>query len=227
MKQTKVIISPHMDDAALSMGGNILRNDAKCKMITLFASNWTLAGIDDNPAKITNIRLSEEQKIVEKFNAEFVFGNFPEATMRGYNDWGMKCNLQKDAKLLGKIINLINTNIDAEDEIYLPAAIGEHVDHVLVFETIPSLKSKNIKIYEDLPYATYGGTFERINKISHLYKTTEKLINITDTIDKKLECLKLYQSQLTKNDIIKIKNYAKSIKKDGAFYERLWVIDVE
>lgn len=224
MKATKVIISPHMDDAALSMGGTILQDNEKFKIITLFGSNWTLDGINPDSNKVTNIRLSEEQKVIKLFKAEFVFANLPEATMRGYNNWMAKCDLQKEKQLFKKIINIIKENTNVEDELFLPAAIGEHVDHALVFETIKSLNNKKIRLYEDLPYATYGGTKERIEKISNLYKITEVLTNINNTINAKLECLNIYKSQLTPDDIIKVKNYAKNLGKTADFYERIWMI---
>ena len=143
-KTTKVIISPHMDDAALSMGGTILQDNWRFKIITLFGSNWTLDGINPDSNKVTSIRLSEEQKVIKLFDAEFIFANLPEVTMRGYHDWNTKCDLQKEKQLFIKIINIINENTNAEDEVFLPAAIGEHVDHVLAFETIKSLKKDTL-----------------------------------------------------------------------------------
>ncbi|MCQ2562621.1 MAG: PIG-L family deacetylase [Alphaproteobacteria bacterium] len=225
MQPKKVIISPHMDDAALSMGGSILQNTSQIKIITLCASNWTLEGISSDSDKITSIRRAEEQQFINKINAEFVFCNLPEATMRGYNDWTLKCDLNKDKSLFKKIICIINENTNLDDEIYLPAAIGEHVDHTLVFETIKYLNNKNIRIYEDLPYATYGGTTERIEKIRKTYQLTEQLTDITTQIDKKVDCLQIYTSQLTQEDITNVKKYAQNIRKDKKFYERTWIIN--
>ena len=125
-----------MDDAALSMGGGILQNDSKVKIITLFGSNWTLDGISPDSDRITKIRIAEEQSFIKKVKAEFIFCNLPEATMRGYSDWTMKCDLHKDHELLEEIIAIINKNTESEDEVYLPAAVGEHIDHTLVFESI-------------------------------------------------------------------------------------------
>lgn len=227
MKKNIVIVSPHMDDAALSMGGGILQNDSKVKIITLFGSNWTLDGISPDSDRITKIRIAEEQSFIKKVKAEFIFCNLPEATMRGYSDWTMKCDLHKDRELLEEIIAIINKNTESEDEVYLPAAVGEHIDHTLVFESIKFLHNKNLRLYEDLPYATYGGTTERINKIKKTYQIIEHLINITDVIDEKLSCLKIYKSQLTQEDIGSVKKYAHNIENDENFYERLWSLSVK
>lgn len=218
-----LILSPHLDDALLSMGGSILLLKKKFNVSTFFNTAWTTLSKKMSVQEITKLNLKEEITVMNALKCQFDFLNYPEALLRGYKQWNDPLDLKNEKNLISEIKKSITKKIVSSNAIYIPAAIGQHVDHLLVFSIFCDLCYKlDVYIYEDLPYAYYGDTDNRLKIIQRNFKTTEILIDITDVISMKKKYLSEYKTQLSKDDIENVLNYAKTIKSDGRFYERIW-----
>jgi LmbE family N-acetylglucosaminyl deacetylase len=138
------------------------------------------------------------------------FLNLPDAVFRGY---------EADAQLLGEprpddpppIEGLRATLAGrAPDALYLPFAIGGHVDHRLARRAAMSLLAKpgspyldRTRFYEDFPYALTTG-FERPEQLDPEIlpslppgvKLTPEYVEIADLLERKLAGLRSYESQL-------------------------------
>lgn len=220
----KLIVSPHLDDAFLAMGGTLLRHKHKQRydVLTLFNTAWALAPFEKiHYSELTAINLQEEKAVMSILGCNFTFLNLPEALLRGYSNWNENVNYARDEWITMTIRKNIITNI--YDEIFFPAAIGNHVDHQLVYSIISTLSSKPvIYVYEDLPYACYDGYEARIRDIQRQFATEEILTDISAYKRIKANYLSIYKSQLDTNTIDMVTHYSENIKSNGYSYERVW-----
>lgn len=228
-----LIISPHLDDAILSLGGYLLsRKDKNDLVFSLFNTAWTALDEDYSVQEITDMNLEEEKKVISMIGCKHKFGGYNEALLRGYTNWNAPLCIESEKELLEKIIFEICEVVKKGnfDKIFSPLAIGKHVDHVLVYEVAKKIKRKleewkiELLFYEDLPYATYGGRNERLQEIKNDFALLEKKFNISSFFEQKCCCLKCYKSQLNDLDIARIKKYAIPNSFLTEISENVWVL---
>lgn len=215
-----LIISPHLDDAVLSLGGFLsLMQNSNCKVITIFNTAWSIDEEIKDWRNITKKNLAEEKKVMEELRCEFRFLNYPEALLRGYIKWYDALDFEKDKVYFEKIVRDLLPEIEKYDNFFLPRGIGKHVDHLLIreiFTVIPKL-ANSIFFYEDLPYSCY-------EEFQEFDKEMEILIDISKVIEKKCKLLDIYKSQLDKDMIAMIKGYSLKLGRKGHNFERIWKI---
>lgn len=213
-----LIISPHLDDAVLSLGGFLsLMHSSNCKVITIFNTAWSIDGNIKDWENITKKNLAEEKNAMKKLRCEFGFLNYPEALLRGYINWNDEIDMEKEKNLFKKIIQDLLPEIERYDDIFFPKGIGKHVDHLLtrnIFTEIPKLKN-NIFFYEDIPYSCY-------EELQTFDKEMEILIDISKVIENKTELLNIYKSQLDLDMIIMVQDHSSKIGRKGQNCERIW-----
>lgn len=229
----KIIYSPHLDDAILSLGGTIKKwidQQNKVLVIDIFSLSDYIRGKKLDWKEATKIRKYEEQKTAKILGYKLKFLDKLESGLRGYkrvcDHYPKKINWKKDQKVFKSLVEIFKNQLKRRDEYYFPLAIGENVDHLLVREAAikaitSGLKKKKIFFYEDLPYV-YSHLLNQ--KIIRRLKLTPILTKIN--IRKKLSLVKIFKSQIKKaNDnsdwCYRIKEYAAKLKRKG-FYERSW-----
>lgn len=215
-----LIISPHLDDAVLSLGGFLsLMHSSNCKVITIFNTAWSVDENIKDWENITEKNLAEEKSVMKKLKCEFKFLNYPEALLRGYVKWNADLDMEKEKSLLKRIIQDLLPEIEKYDNIFFPKGIGKHVDHLLtrnIFTAIPKLtKNINIFFYEDIPYSCY-------EELPVFDKEMEILIDISKVIENKSELLNIYKSQLDLDMIAMVQKHSSKIGRKGHNCERIW-----
>jgi LmbE family N-acetylglucosaminyl deacetylase len=227
-----VILSPHPDDVAYSIGGSVylLSPECDCTILTVFSRSIyaPVIEINSNESTITKIRNHEEREYAKTIGVKQVSLNFPDASVLGYTaESELEADYTKDErfdKVSIRIHNLINQF--SPELILSPVAIGGHIDHQIVFQSIRT-NFYNIPTlyYEDLPYASYFKQSQLLNQIKngigHLANPI--LINIVEYLQQKLDNLSIYKSQLIEQDKRAILNYANSLSSSKVeYFERLW-----
>ncbi len=225
----KIIFSPHIDDAFLSLGGSILDWKEKGEnilVVNVFSvSNYTQYGIGE-AEEVTEERKKEEIKVQKKTGVSSVFLDFPEALLRGYEMqkkepyYPNKLNKKAEKKWFPQIKEVLFSYFKEEEEVYFPLAIGNHVDHLLVREAGRSfLKKKEKKgtvwFYEDIPYAQRYKLPENFIKKMGLNSFKKEI-----DLSRKVGIVKEYNSQVEEKWIEELREYAKKIYRKGG--ERLW-----
>mgnify|MGYP000694294208 CR=1 FL=1 len=213
-----LIISPHLDDAILSLGGFLsLMQNLNCKVITIFNTAWSIDKDIKEWKSITKKNLAEEKKAMRELRCDFKFLNYPEALLRGYIRWNDALDLKKDKKLFEKITRDLLPEVEKYDNIFLPRGIGKHVDHLLIREMFTAIpKSQNsIFFYEDLPYSCYE-EFEEYDKEMNI------LIDISRVINIKTKLLNIYKSQLDMDTIEMVEQHSLKLGRKGRNCERIW-----
>lgn len=167
-----LVLSPHLDDAAFSLGPYLADASKKNKITvaTVFTksekdlSDFAMACQLDKglscDVDYMSIRREEDIEWSNRINVKVIHGLLPEAPHRGYNS---------AKELFGSITELPNFENDLNDwfldllhktkpdAIFCPLGVGSHVDHVLVRQTVlnQKLSKAPIFLYKDLPYAEH------------------------------------------------------------------------
>ena len=232
-----LIISPHLDDAALSLGGMILQNPG-CRVLDLFNTAWS---VDDQlnaqgVAKITATNLDEETRVMKALKASFTFKALPEALDRDPSmSWCAPIDLERDHEVQLAAAFAIASEIQGAQHIFIPMAVGEHTDHILVHDLANLVlnSGKRVSLYEDLPYATYNDDdnnfSRRLRRVSKIFSLQSEVIDITDQLEQKLKVLENYKSQLNNDHIRRVQQHALGLAADATHStkacERVWHIE--
>lgn len=226
-KKKIVIVSAHSDDAALCLGGYLSEFDGEKEIINVF-STCVCSVIKElkTPEEITCVNNREEEQFAKKVEAKLKFLNENEVLLRGYLYWRGEVIENIDKELIMRVSKKIENEISEADEIYFPIGIGNHVDHKILFSIGQALAKKEYPIlfYEDLPYAQEIGS----DKLQPYLKNFGRcqLIDITESIEKKLELCAIYKTQYDCDYLKILKDYANKLnpEKPSNYFERVWKI---
>lgn len=168
--KTILVLSPHLDDAAFSVGPLLAELKAKAQIVvaTVFTKSIANPGafalacqLDKGLAASIDymlIRRQEDVKWSEKIGVEAMHGPFAEAPHRGY---------ESPKELFGPILQTDEIELNlrswledlivslSPEVILIPLGIGNHVDHQWVRKTAETTVSNLLTLayYPDQPYA--------------------------------------------------------------------------
>lgn len=210
-----LFISPHFDDAAFSCGGTILKktksghNTALCTVFSRDARPMGKFALECQESKgiphtvsYLELRSVEDSEYAEKCGVKVRFElGFLEAPYRGYDSIvSLFSTIQEfDHHLVEQIsfeIIKVISSFGSRCVLYIPSAIGGHVDHLLVRSTVETLlqaipeRVLSVLLYEDFPYCA---RHRPKNGTAAEYLHVE---DITNNLDEKIENLLLYRSQI-------------------------------
>lgn len=201
-----LIISPHCDDAMLSLGSTIINKSlGSFSIVNVFTrTNYTISG-NNHIDFVTKLRKEEEYSVMSKLNIEVDFLDFDDACIRQpysnhidsyleqhidpYSDLSFFRVRRTIRKVLEKFISCL---------IFFPLAIGNHIDHRICYLIAVELLKQRMPIffYEDIPYSSSLNDHELKRMISQLEIDFEDIVIKSDDCTKKLAMLKLYHSQI-------------------------------
>ncbi|MBS1807434.1 MAG: PIG-L family deacetylase [Acidobacteria bacterium] len=228
-----VILSPHPDDIAYSLGGTVqqFHLDMEWTILTVFGRSVYAPHCPKavTESDISNIRNREDVYYTNQVGARLIKFNFPDASIMGYTSESELSASYQDARF-SKICSSLDQclrNI-RPDRIIIPLALCDHVDHRIVFEAASrssALLCADVWYYEDLPYAWYLSEEDLQRQIrARLGSAANSLcINITRELPRKLKMLAGYSSQICSQDQEVVINYASRVQSGAFMYaERLW-----
>ncbi len=228
-KRKKIVyISPHFDDMVLSNGGiirNILNNNGSIVLVNVFTkSSWSSQLENKNERYITRIRELEDNKYCVKLGIQNINLGFNDSSIRGYNDINeLFASVDNDSIFfcIKQKLYTVLKNINF-DYVLCPLAIGQHIDHEIVFKSIKSIYKLKVLFYEDLPYGCkYSDSYIRKCIKKKLDYPKEYYFDITEVIDNKCNDISIYKSQLEKQLVSDVINYSNRFE-NRKHYERLW-----
>ena len=159
------MLSPHYDDAPLSLGQSMHDGELSRHRVTVGVvfgrSNWT---IWFHPTRsrwplASAIRLGEELRAAFRFRYRLRLGRLEECVLRtgdlaseSFLDAGFDASASGD---LPSVEALVDEWAAGYDVVIAPLGIGDHVDHRLVAEAARRLMDGGapVAFYEDRPYA--------------------------------------------------------------------------
>ena len=235
----KIILSPHYDDFIFSLGGLAWHwsNHSKPPTTNLVLFSQSGYANDQNQflsasvAAVSQLRLKEEQRALgELHNVKLILGHQLDAPLRGYRDVTRPRHfkLLSERALHRKLTDLIISVFRLNGQIFIPLAIGSHIDHLLVRDVAMKLiksaefnQKKSFYFYEDLPYAGSRELADKKNATEFIKNNHLRPIEFEISLIEKLRLINFYPSQLNEKTIKEIKFHASSISLKGDF-ERVW-----
>lgn len=168
-----VAISPHLDDAAFSVGGLLAaraRAGDRITILTCFTGNvarptgFALAcQLDKGLAPDVDymaLRRAEDRAACAVIGADAIHLPLLEAPHRGYASalelFGPR---REDDGMLGPLATMLGEHLDTlrPDLLLGPLAVGDHVDHWLVRDALAAI-GRPVLLWEDWPYLTRATT---------------------------------------------------------------------
>jgi LmbE family N-acetylglucosaminyl deacetylase len=217
-----VILSPHLDDAALSCGGRML-GDRSMLVVNVFsrAAWWRFAHEPlRDEAKIRACRLAEEELVGRLSGCGQRRLDLPEALLRGYTmaELFTAAEGEQDREVSVRIGEAVEEMARGHPAVhwYLPLGVGGHIDHRLVRDAgraaleRAGVKPAHVHFYEDQPYAARPEHAADGDWSAMIPGVTlrEDALGIEDVLAWKLEMLRAYWSQFRWSELVELKRYA-------------------
>jgi len=220
---TITVISPHIDDAVLSLGGLIdkLAPEFDIRVINIFTlSNWINPnGIfkskyaETDTDIISGMRKAEEMESNRQLHYRSEFLDFPDRPLRD--------NTMPQHELHGRIKDVIKEYLEKDSCVLFPLGV-DHPDHKIIAAIGNELFEEGhcILFYEDMPYTARKYGSGDLVKAMAVQRGLSPLSFEID-IQRKLESIKVYESQISEYWLTDIYNYS---QKEGSsmFFEYIW-----
>lgn len=229
-----VILSPHPDDIALSMGGTLSKlaqNQCEILLISFFDRGNYLREKSGTFEQVTYIRTSEDLQFAKRLQIPRISFSYPDATARQYpsiKSIFQRSNGKDDTffyKVLSDLKSFLSYLSCKEYLIWCPLALGNHIDHLIVRDAVRETIGQDqlVLFYEDLPYAC-DFSFEQIDSFASSLGAKSFIVNriINNSIANKLLLVGIYKSQIGQMEIDAVKMHAIRVG-DKTPAERFWV----
>ena len=240
-----IVVSPHPDDAPLSLGGRMLARRLGARkagvadlVINVFSRTaWTRFPRQLADAEhIAAVRAEEEELVARLAHLRLRMLGLPEAMLRGHKlaDVFTAAFTQDDDIVRGQLTNALTKLAAANPKAtwYLPLGIGNHIDHRIVQQgSLAALQQarvpeEQILFYEELPYAVKEKTDGDFIATLNGRALVRDAVELKDALRWKLEMSRVYWSQFTWTQIKQLGEYAERIG-SGRAIERCWRLPPE
>lgn len=200
MTKSVLFVAPHPDDETLGCGGTIAKY--KSQGMNIFWLIVTEMKMEYGfSSEQVQKRASEINEVVSLYGFDNVFSlGFPPA---GLENIGKADLIRKVAEIIDKV---------QVTDIFLPFFGDAHSDHKVVFESCfsacksfrhPSIK--RVLCYETLSETNFGVRYFGKNFVPNVYE------DITNTFDKKIKALEIYESEFAEHPFPRSKNSVKAL----------------
>ena len=166
-----LVLSPHRDDAAVSLSLSIAHwlavghSGTLLNVFTrsLYAPYSDAESVHENDrlSYVSALRKREDETFLRKLpGATMTDLNIKDAPIRLHCDSSIVCDMDVDPndKAIEKIYKAVSKQIETPHCLVLPLALGHHVDHRVVRDSaLPLTPNLPCAFYEELPYATRDG----------------------------------------------------------------------
>jgi LmbE family N-acetylglucosaminyl deacetylase len=172
-----IYLSPHLDDAALSCGGQICQETGKHHPILIVT---VMAGEPDANVKLSDfakslhrrwelardavvVRRAEDVVACQILQADHLHWSMPECIYRVDSATGKPCYPSWESIITSRhpaderVVDWLThqlLQLPAADQIIAPLTAGNHVDHRLVRQAAEQVFGNTLIYYEDFPYVT-------------------------------------------------------------------------
>lgn len=154
-----LLISPHPDDIAWSLGVTVARlgaAGAHLSCVTLFGrTRYAPSSPRHGTLAATALRAREEDEWAALTGVRVRRCDLPDASLRGFDD-ETEMGPEPESKIVHRVSDRLRSAIAEErpDLIAAPLARGGHVDHAATRRALRALDpAVDVLWYEDLPYA--------------------------------------------------------------------------
>jgi LmbE family N-acetylglucosaminyl deacetylase len=229
-----LVISPHPDDAVLSLGASIGSHpNVRTHVWNVFS--WQLYSLS-GPAS-PDVVLAEECDAIGLIGADVTFAGLPEAGTRAPSArlsdllGAERADLQTSptSQLLSDVMAALRDVLSSQrpDVVFGPLGAGGHVDHVIAREALIAVTrevgSLPVALYEDLPYALNTSWREAalVSVAGAGFRLSPTFLSVPDEGRLKLQALGRYPSQLRPSQVQRVVDHGWS-SENTKWGERIW-----
>ncbi|HEY1100752.1 MAG TPA: PIG-L family deacetylase [Myxococcota bacterium] len=153
---TLVVVSPHLDDAVLSVGAAIAARAGSERVVVV--SVCTAVGGPGHRLQGAHDRVAEDRVATAVLGAHAVHLGLPDAPLRGISEdwWGLCDGDDVDAAFVATIADRLRPHLVDASDVWGPLAVGRHVDHRAVRAALDACGVVHAR-YEERPYARERG----------------------------------------------------------------------
>ena len=197
-KNKVLVLEPHCDDFALSALSYTL-NKYNVKVLNVFSETsidyftWNHL-FKITPNEYEKLRLNESVFAIEEVLGE-EFISLREKSTRINN----KTQKELTQKIIDSVLEILKKDSSIET-IMIPMGIGNHPDHLIVYEAIMNnkklLKEYNLILYPEYPYSRRKNSYhDRLKEIECEYAITPIFESIEDKLETITDITTIYKSQ--------------------------------
>lgn len=211
-----IYLSPHLDDVALSCGGQIVeqRMNGRSVLITTIAAGHPPATLSELARNLhehwellsnaVTIRREEDKLACALLDADYLHWNIPDAIYRLHPidqtplyptmEMIVEPILPVDHGLIVALVKALQT-LPTHQQVVAPLAVGNHVDHQITRLAAEYCFGSSLLYYEDYPYAHLPGALEKV--IRPVEGWQSEVIDLSEqTLMTKLQAVASFESQL-------------------------------
>ena len=234
-----LLLSPHADDVALSVGGSLHRGIFRrpLTLATLFGrSNFVSGEFSPDWRGATDSRREEDEAFAARVNARLRYFELEEATLRPIGGGGgdrifaatADEPMPVPAALTSALRELLATV--RPEIVVLPLGLGCHRDHLLTQREGTALgreTATTLVYYEDLPYAARLGKRKIREHARALHPAVRPLrIDIRPALDEKLRSVSIYRTQVAPGELRSAVGGMHRLGRSKAC-ERIWTLGTD
>jgi LmbE family N-acetylglucosaminyl deacetylase len=162
-----VVLSPHRDDAALSLGATLdgmAGRGLRITVVNCFSiSNWApnLAGAEGSADLVNRVRRQEDQEFIQALGrgARMLDLELLDAPLRRPDRAILEPPSEADAADVGLLARRLGETLHAA-LVLAPLGLGGHVDHLVTRAAALVAGAGRLAFYEDLPYVLFASDAE-------------------------------------------------------------------
>ncbi|MEM6797489.1 MAG: PIG-L family deacetylase [Acidobacteriota bacterium] len=239
-----IVLSPHLDDAALSCGGRIHRRTArgeKVLVVTVFTGDVPEGPLPELAAQVLlsmglrrdeamERRREEDERACEILGAELMHWPYLECPLRRgaggaplYQDYrGLFGQPSPEDEALIEDLAEAMRGLPRADHLVAPLAVGSHVDHHLVRRAAERAFGDRLAFYEDFPYVRKTFALGRALGKRRAWREESLALGLDD-VRAKVDSVAAYRSQIAPlfgDEAIMERRVRRWVRKVGG--ERQW-----
>lgn len=216
MKYNAIYLSPHLDDVALSCGGQIFAQSAvgqRILIVTIMAgeppaqpispfaaalhARWELA------AQVVALRRTEDLAACAILGAEYAHWQFPDCIYRQHPESGDYLYASEEALFAQVhegdtvVLQQLTAQLRALppcERLFCPMGVGNHVDHQLVRAATEACFASTLLYYEDYPYTRDPAALERVLSLGRWQAEVVPLSRVA--VAARIAAISAYASQI-------------------------------
>jgi LmbE family N-acetylglucosaminyl deacetylase len=213
-----IYLSPHLDDATLSCGGQIYEQSRRGEAVLIVTTMAGDAGSAissyaqslqerwELPQDAAAGRRAEDVAAAAILGADVHHWDIPDCIYRTDPATGADLYLSDDeifgevaaaeGYLIDLLVDLLNT-LPPADRMIAPLTVGHHVDHLLVRTAAERVCGDQLLYYEDYPYAQEGDKLEKALG-AEIEELQSLVVPVGEAaIHAKIEAILAYRSQMS------------------------------
>ncbi|MEQ9207272.1 MAG: hypothetical protein RLN78_07890 [Phycisphaerales bacterium] len=207
-----LLLAPHSDDIAYSLGATLLSPGWKTHydldIVTVFTRSSHAPYLSTTSAsEITCVRTEEDRIYADTIGARWIGGPFGETTTRGYPDTRSIYLVRdpRDDQIFAEVRDFLTPMMSTGNGyrmVVAPLGIGGHIEHQIVFRIVCDHAEIPALFYEDQPYAADFSDYY-LNRIvdSLLGAHRNGLVCASERfLSEKISRLSIYRSQFGPGD---------------------------